>query len=203
MRDEEGAMKKYTAIFLAGLVVLLGSWGLVYEPYLKAQDAVARSCGSGKYAQAMGLIQEHRDTWAWFVMDNFVLLQRFRLRFLYNEGVVSAMLGDAAASEAAFQESALSTEKEIAASSLYNLALLSIQKGQIEIARSLLSKALSFSPWDIQSKANLELAIRRLRTEGLEQMEPEGEERPVHSEQWHDMPSIDGPGAPGGGRSYL
>jgi hypothetical protein len=169
LRDEEGAMKKYAAIALTVFILLLGFWSNVYRPYLEAQNSVARACISGNHAEAMELIDEYRTSWSWYIMDNVPLFERFRLRLIYNEGVVSGMLGDQSSSEESFQASAQSTEKEIAAPSFYNLAHLAIQRGQLELGRSLLSKSLSFEPHDIQAKANLELVIRRLRREGLDQ----------------------------------
>jgi len=196
-------MKKYTAIVLAGLIVLFVSWTLIYEPYLQVQSGIARASVSGDYSESLELIREYRSSWPSYFMYNVLLLERFRLRLLYNEGVASGMLGDISAAEAAFRESAQSAEKRIAAPSLYNLALISIERGQLEVARSLLSKSLAIAPSDMEAKVNLELVIKRLGNEKIERPTAGEKERAVPSEQWRDMPAINGKSAPGSRRSYL
>jgi hypothetical protein len=91
----------------------------------------------------------------------------------------------------------------VAASALHNLALYAIEKGEHEIARLHLSRALCLNPSDTETKVNLELVLKRIRAQGLElKMQEEGG-RVLPGEQWRDMPGQEGESGPESRRSYL
>jgi hypothetical protein len=86
---------------------------------------------------------------------------------------------------------------------LYNLALFAIKRGELEIARGHLSKALARTPHDIETKVNLELVIRMLKAKRKAMSTPGAAEKKAPQEQWRDFPALEGDSASETGRSYL
>lgn len=199
-------MKRLVAVLIVAALALLGAWSWIYGAYFEAQSGIVEKCGTGDWAGAMERLREYREGKASYLVYHLPVLERFRLRLRYNEGVASGKLGDAEASGRAFQDAALSSEVDIAAASLYNLALLAAGRGDMESARAHLGSALRLVPGDTEAKVNLELVLKRMRvpdTEPRAAGEQKKEGR-APAEQWRDMPSYEeGPGGSESRRSYL
>lgn len=205
MQGNDG-MRKLVALFLVLGIALLGGWLWVYESYVDIQDTVLRRFECGDCYGAMERLQAYQSSKASYAIYNIPLLDRFRLRLRYQEGVISGRLGDIGASESAFKDAARSDEPGVAANALYNLAFYAIDKDDLRSAKSLLSNSLRLRPDDVEAKVNLELVLKKIRARGLQsdvkQRKQEG--KVVPGEQWrHDLQKREGEGVPGPRRSYL
>jgi tetratricopeptide (TPR) repeat protein len=196
-------MKKVTAIIIIAGIVLLNVWCWACQSYLDIQDKVVEMNETGDWAEAMNQIRAYQSRKISYIVYSNPLLERFKLRLRYNEGVVSGELGDVRASETALQDAVQSSEKDIAASALYNLALFAITRDNLDVAKSHLSKALLLNPSDTEIKVNLELVLKKIRIRDMD-IKGSGEGGNVLPlEQWRDMPSDEGESGMELRRSYL
>lgn len=199
-------MKKLIAILIVTALALLGTWLWIYGSYFDAQLRIVDTYQSGDWTGAMAKVNEYRSGKASYLMYHLPFMEKFRLRLRYNEGVIRRKLGDTVASGLAFRDAALSPEVDIAAASLYNLALLSVKRGDMESAREHLSSALRLVPSDTEAKVNLELVLKRIRVLEMESRgtSDQRKEGRAPAEQWRDMPSYEeGQSNPESRRSYL
>jgi tetratricopeptide (TPR) repeat protein len=196
-------MKKVIAIILIAGIVLLSVWCWAYQSYLEVQDRIVEMNETGDWAGAMEQLRAYQSRRISYVVYNIPLLERFKLRLRYNEGVVSGELGDLRASESAFHDAVQSAENDIAASALYNLALYAISRDNLDVARSHLSKALLLNSSDTETKVNLELVLRKIRIRDMKIKGLDKKGQVLPSEQWRDMPSDEGESGMESRRSYL
>lgn len=196
-------MKKSIAIVIVAGITLLNVWCWTYQSYLEVQDRVVAINETGEWKAAIERIREYQAESVSYVMYNVPLLERFMYRLRYNEGVIHGELGDIKAAEFSLKEAVQSVEKDIASSALYNLALYAVSRGNLDVAKSHLSKALLLNPFDIETKVNLELVLKKIRMRDMVIMKVDDEGQPLPLEQWRDMPSEEGESGMESRRSYL
>ncbi len=207
--DDEG-MRKLGVFFLLIAISLAAAWCWVYGSYLALQGEVADRAGRGDWHGAREALYQYRGKTASLSIDRLPFLKKFKNRLRYNEGVVSAKLGDQIGASRAFSDASHAAEKNIAALSHYNLALYALGRQDMETARMHFSRALCFQCWDKETKVNLELVLKEIKARDADarKTEMESDKKPgleqQPGEQWRlDIPEYEGPGGIGSGRSYL
>lgn len=196
-------MKKAIAIIIVAGIIFLNVWCWAYQSYFEAQDRIVEMYETGDWVGAMKQLQAYRSERISYVMYKNPILERFKYRLRYNEGVIAGELGDLRASESALKDAVQSVENEIASYALYNLALYAVSRNNLDVAKSHLSKALLLNPLDIETRVNLEVVLKKIRIRDMRIRGMDEDGQPLPLEQWRDMPSEEGESGMESRRSYL
>lgn len=204
-------MKKLLSITLLLAIALTGLWCLVFKTYYDTDDEAASRLSLGNWPGALETLKAYQESVLSYPVYSLAVLEKFRLRLLYLEGVVAAGSGKPDAAAVAFRKVAASPEAPMAAAATYNLALYALQENMLQKAQVLFNDALMLDPDDIAAKINLELTLHKIvareaaelpeETEKEEALRPQAEP----GEQWRlEVPDEEGEGSGGtSGRSFL
>lgn len=204
-------IKKLLSIVLLLAIAVTGLCSLVSKAYYDTGDEAASRLSLGNWPGALDRIRAYQESVLSYPVYNLAVLEKFRLRLRYLEGVVAAGTGKPEAAAAAFRKVATSPETFMAAAATYNLALYALQENRLQKAQALFNDALMLNPDDTAAKINLELTLQKIVARKAAELpeETQNEEalrpQPEPGEQWRlEVPDEEGEGSGGAsGRSFL
>ncbi len=167
-------MRKFVLVPAILMAMILGLWCKVYRDYDSTRTRSENQYARSDFIGMSDTIEQYESSYWSYLMTTSKYLDLFSKRIAYLNGVIKAGLGDSQKAEWNFREAAGAQENEIAFRAVYNWAEYFVDRYDLDAARKQYIEALEMSPYDVQTKINLELLLIELQKKKAKDKEKRG-----------------------------